>query len=424
VKHAQTFSDPILFFGNPPMTDPLNQKNILLGVTGSIAAYKAADLASKLTQAGAAVDVILTPSALRFITALTFQSVTARKAYTDDDLWGGEGHVRHIGLGMSGDLLLIAPASANTIAKLAHGIADNLLCVTALAARSPVMLAPAMDGGMFSHPATQANLETLRQRGVIIVGPTEGRMASGLVGLGRFVEPLELVARARLLLARGGALAGKRIVISAGGTQEPIDPVRSITNRSSGRQGYALAQAALDLGAQVILIHTPTGLPLPVGAEEVGVHTAAEMHQAVMIHCEQADALIMAAAVADFRPVKAAQHKIKKEGGVPRIELEPTPDILASLAERRLITHKPQVVVGFAAESQDMRANAARKLAAKRLDLIVANDITAADAGFAVETNRVVLLHPDGQVDELPLMSKAEVANVVIQHVARLLGAL
>ncbi len=404
------------------MLNPLDQKNILLGVTGSIAAYKAADLASKLTQAGSGVDVILTPSALRFITPLTFQSVTGRKAYTDEDLWGGEGHVRHIGLGMSGDLVLIAPASANTIAKLASGIADSLLCVTALAARCPIMIAPAMDGGMFGHPATQVNLETLRQRGVIIVGPAEGRMASGLVGLGRMVEPLDILGQARLALSRGGRLAGKRIVITAGGTQEPIDPVRMITNRSSGRQGYALAQAALDAGAQVTLIHAPTGLSLPTGAEEKSVITAADMHQAVLEYSEQADALIMAAAVADFRPVRAAQQKIKKEGGLPQIQLEPTADILASLAQRRVVTGKPQAVIGFAAESQDLLVNAAKKLAAKRLDLIVANDITATDAGFAVETNRVVFLHPDGRMDELPLMSKAEVATRVIQYVADFLG--
>ena len=240
------------------MPNPIAGKNILLGITGSIAAYKAADLASKLTQAGAAVDVILTPAALKFITPLTFQSVTMRKAYTDDDLWGGEGHVRHIGLGMAGDLLVIAPASANTMAKLAHGIADNLLTVTALAARCPLMLAPAMDGGMFSNPATQANLEILRQRGCIIAGPAEGRMASGLVGLGRMVEPAELLGHIRLALGRGGPLSQQRVLVTAGGTQEPIDPVRSITNRSSGKQGYALAQAALDAGAEVTLVHAPT----------------------------------------------------------------------------------------------------------------------------------------------------------------------
>jgi phosphopantothenoylcysteine decarboxylase / phosphopantothenate---cysteine ligase len=404
------------------MSDPLKNKNILLGVTGSIAAYKAADLASKLTQAGAAVDVILTASALKFITPLTFQSVTARKAFTDEDLWGGEGHVRHIGLGMSGDLLLIAPASANTIAKLAHGIADNLLCVTALAARCPVVLAPAMDGGMFGHPATQANLDILRKRGVFIIGPAEGHMASGLVGLGRMSEPVEILGQVRWLLSRGGPLDGRRVVVTAGGTQEPIDPVRTITNRSSGRQGYALAQAALDLGAQVTLIHAPTHLALPTGAEEVSVSTASEMQTAIESAVDRSDALIMAAAVADFRPSAPAQQKIKKENGLPEIRIEPTPDILSSLAHNRANSGKPQVMVGFAAESQDLLANASRKLAAKRLDMIVANDITASDAGFAVDTNRASLLYPDGKTEDLPLMSKAEAAETIMQRVAQLLG--
>jgi phosphopantothenoylcysteine decarboxylase / phosphopantothenate---cysteine ligase len=404
------------------MPNPFENKLILLGVTGSIAAYKAADLASKLTQAGAAVDVILTPAALRFVTPLTFQSVTGRKAFTDDDLWGGEGHVRHIGLGTAGDLLLIAPASANTIAKLAQGIADNLLSVTSLAARCPLLIAPAMDGGMYEHPATQANLATLEARGATQVGPAEGRMASGLVGLGRMVEPVEILGHARRALARGGPLAGLRVVISAGGTQEPIDPVRVITNRSSGRQGYALAQAALDWGADVTLIHTPTGLPLPVDAEEVAVCTAAEMLEAVRSHAQSADALIMAAAVADFRPAAVADQKIKKAGGVPDIRLEPTQDILAAVAGQRAETGRPRVTVGFAAESQDLLANARAKLEAKRLDLIVANDISAQDAGFAVATNRVTLIGADGSSESLPLQSKEAVAEAVIARVAKLLG--
>jgi phosphopantothenoylcysteine decarboxylase/phosphopantothenate--cysteine ligase len=404
------------------MPNPFENKLILLGVTGSIAAYKAADLASKLTQAGAAVDVILTPAALRFVTPLTFQSVTGRKAYNDDDLWGGEGHVRHIGLGTAGDLLLIAPASANSIAKLAQGLADNLLSVTALAARCPLLLAPAMDGGMYEHPATQANLATLRARGAGQIGPAEGRMASGLVGLGRMVEPAEIVGHARLALAKGGPLAGMRVVVSAGGTQEPIDPVRVITNRSSGKQGYAIAQAALDWGAAVTLIHTPTGLPLPVGVEEVNVCTAGEMLEAVLAQAQSADALVMAAAVADFRPAQVAGQKIKKAGGVPEIKLAPTADILAAVASQRKETGRPRVTVGFAAESQDLLANARAKLAAKRLDLIVANDISARDAGFAVSTNRVTLLAADGESAALPLQSKEAVAEAVIARVAKLLG--
>jgi phosphopantothenoylcysteine decarboxylase/phosphopantothenate--cysteine ligase len=403
------------------MTNPLIGKNILLGVTGSIAAYKAADLASKLAQAGARVDVLLTAAALQFITPLTFQSVTGRRAYTDADLWGREGHVQHIGLGTGADLLLVAPASANTLAKLAHGIADNLLSVTALAARCPLLVAPAMDGGMYSHPATQANLAVLKERGVTVVGPAEGRMASGLVGLGRMVEPLELLGQARLALSRGGPLAGRRVVVTAGGTQEPIDPVRVIANRSSGKQGFALAQAALDLGAEVTLVSGPVDLAAPVGARRVDVHTAQEMLEAVLVETQQADVLIMAAAVADFRPADPAGAKIKKGGGIPTIRLEETPDILKRLAEVKASSGYPRLTVGFAAESQNLVANAQAKLKAKRLDLIIANDISASDAGFGVDTNRVVFLAPGQEPEALPLLSKEQVAEAVLERVLRLL---
>ena len=398
------------------MPNPIANKNILLGVTGSIAAYKAADLASKLTQAGARVDVILTQSALEFVTPLTFQSVTGRKAYADADLWGGEGHVTHIGLGHAGDLLLIAPASANTLAKLAQGIGDNLLSVTALAATCPLVTAPARDGGMYAHAATQANVETLRRRGATFIGPAAGHLASGLVGVGRMSEPLEIVARVRWLLGQGGPLAGKRVVVTAGGTQEPIDPVRLITNRSSGKQGYALAQAALDAGAEVVLISAPTDLTAPAGARVVAVQTAAQMQQAVLEETARADLLCMAAAVADFRPAQAAGQKIKKEAGAPQIQLEPTDDILAAVAERKAQTGYPCRVIGFAAESQQVLENARHKLEKKRLDMIAANDITAADAGFDVDTNRVMLITASGEPERLELMSKAEVAEAIIQR--------
>ncbi|MBI3764841.1 MAG: bifunctional phosphopantothenoylcysteine decarboxylase/phosphopantothenate--cysteine ligase CoaBC, partial [Chloroflexi bacterium] len=272
-----------------------NSKRLLLGVTGSIAAYKAADLASKLTQAGAQVDVILTEAAAQFVTPLTFQSLTARRAYQPADLWGAEAHVIHVGLGESADLLAIAPATANIIAKLAAGLADDLLTVTALAARCPLMIAPAMDGGMFAHPATQANLKTLVERGAIVVGPAEGRMASGLTGLGRMVEPEEIVGHIRIALARNGRLAGRKVVVSAGGTQEPIDPVRYISNYSSGKQGFALAQVALDHGAAVTLVAGPTALPTPFGSIRVNVQTTEEMAEAVLAGCADADVLLMAA---------------------------------------------------------------------------------------------------------------------------------
>jgi phosphopantothenoylcysteine decarboxylase/phosphopantothenate--cysteine ligase len=398
----------------------LTDKAILLGVTGSIAAYKAAELASRLAQAGAQVDAILTGGAEHFVTPLTFQSVTGRKAYTDADLWGGEAHVLHVGLGRAADLLVIAPCTANTLAKLAHGLADNLLTITALAATCPLLIAPAMDGGMFEHPATQDNLRTLTERGATLAGPAQGHLASGLSGVGRMLEPLELVGHIRRILGRQGKLAGKKIVVTAGGTQEPLDPVRFIANRSSGKQGYALAQAALDLGAEVILISS-VDLPAPVGAALVKVGTVAELQAAVLSETADADALVMAAAPADFRPKTAAENKLKKRDGLPQLALEFAPDILEALAAQRAGKGHPQVVVGFAAESRDLLENATAKLKSKNLDIIAANDVSASDAGFAVDTNRISLLHADGQVEALPLMSKQEVAEVILERVAALL---
>jgi phosphopantothenoylcysteine decarboxylase/phosphopantothenate--cysteine ligase len=395
------------------------ERRILMGITGSIAAYKAADLASKLTQAGVRVEVILTEAAQYFVHPITFQSVTGLRAYTDSDLWGSEAHVLHIGLAEATDLLIIAPATANTIAKLAHGQADSLLTVTALAARCPLLLAPAMDSGMFEHPATQANLKILEERGVVLAGPAEGRMASGLIGKGRMVEPAELMGHIRWVLGREGPLAGRKVLVTAGGTHEPIDPVRVIANRSSGKQGFALAQAALDLGADVTLITGPVHLTSPVGVRRVDVTTATEMRDAVLSALEDTDALLMAAAVADFRPVKAVKGKIKRRKGPPEVQLEATDDILGLVTSH---SKAPKVVVGFAAESQDMTDNARAKLEEKGLDLIVANDITAADSGFSVDTNRVTLLNADGAIEELPLLSKTEVAEEVLDKVVALLG--
>ncbi len=399
----------------------LSNKRIVLGVTGSIAAYKAADLASKLTQAGAQVDVILTDAAQKFITPLTFQSVTGRRAYADSDLWGNEAHVLHVGLGHTADLLVIAPCTANTLAKLAHGQADSLLTVTALASTCPLLIAPAMDGGMYDHAATQENLDTLKKRGAYIIEPAEGHLASGLNGKGRLPETHELIGHIRVILGRDGWLANRKVIVTAGGTQEPLDPVRVLTNKSSGKQGYALAQAALDAGAQVTLITTPTALTPPIGAEVVHVQTAKQMLDAVLSQSSDADVLIMAAAVADFRPKNAAQDKMKKEGGVPQVELEGTEDILKAVAGRRSEMKRLKVVVGFAAESRDLLENAANKLESKRLDMIAANDISASDAGFSVETNRVTLLFADGRKESLPLMSKIETAETMIERIAGLL---
>jgi len=407
----------------------LENKRIILGVTGSIAVYKAVDLASKLTQAGALVDVIMTEAAMQFVTPLTFQSVTGRPVYTtmwmNDSSGGLPTHVAHVGLGEEADLFIIAPITANTIAKLAHGLADDLLSVTVLAARCPLIIAPAMDGGMYAHPATQANLRILQERGVIVIEPEEGRFASGFIGKGRFPETPALIGRVRQVLGRDGVLARRHIVVTAGGTREPIDPVRYITNRSSGKQGYAVAQAALDAGADVTLITTTHDLPVPEGARVIPVGTAEEMLQAVVACVDGADALIMAAAVADFRPAVTATQKIKKSDdpneGI-QLSLSRNSDILLAVKARRVETGWPRVVVGFTAESQDLLANAQSKLARKGLDLNVANDITAPDAGFEVDTNRVILLDAGGGQQELGLMSKAQVGEILIQRVADLLS--
>ena len=394
-------------------------KHILLGVTGSIAGYKSADIASKLAQAGAQVDVLITGAGEKFVTPLTFQSVTGRRAYTEQDLWGNEAHVLHVSFGKTADLLVIAPCTAHTIAKLAHGLADNLLTVTALAAECPLVIAPAMDGGMYYHPTTQENVAKLKASGAIFIGPAEGHLASGLTGKGRMVEPAEIIGHLRIVLGRNGILAGKKIVITAGGTQEAIDPVRVITNHSSGKQGYALAQAALDSGADVCLITAPTALTPPVGARVIKVTSVQEMLNAVL--AESADALIMAAAAADFRPVQTAKDKLKKRDGVPQIKLEAAPDILKTVASSQQRKKRFQVVVGFAAESRDLLENASEKLESKKLDLIVANNISENDAGFAVETNRVTLLFANGVRENLPLMSKVEVAEKIIEHISKLL---
>ena len=406
----------------PPTSIPiLKDRRLLLGVTGSIAAYKAAELASCLTQAGAQVDVILSEAAQRFVSPLTFQSLTGRRAYVDADLWGPEGHILHVGLTQPAHLMIVAPATANTIAKLAHGQADSLLTIVALAARGPLLIAPAMDAGMFEHPATQANLAVLRQRGAVIAGPAEGRMASGQVGWGRMIEPAELVGYIRLAIGLDGPLADRNVLVTAGGTQEPIDPVRVIVNRSTGKQGFALAQAAIDRGAKVTLITGPTHLPTPVGATRIDVQTAEEMGRRVLEAAPQADALLMAAAVADFRPAQAAPQKIKKASAPQSLSLEPTEDILSLVARQRKRSGRPDVVVGFAAESQDLLEGARAKLHAKGLSLIVANDVTAPDSGFAVDTNRVTLLDSDGTLQELPLMSKAAVADIVLARVVSIL---
>jgi phosphopantothenoylcysteine decarboxylase/phosphopantothenate--cysteine ligase len=417
----------------------LQGKRILLGVTGGVAAYKAAFLASRLTQAGACVDVVMTEAATRLVAPLTFQAVTQREVHTDlfllppvadlprpaeagrgADARAGAIHIPHIALAKAADLLLIAPATANTIAKLVHGLADNLLTSIALASPAPLLIAPAMESGMWAHAATQANIAVLVARGATLVGPAAGHLASGAAGVGRMSEPDEILEMARVVLGRRGDLAGRRVVVSAGGTREAIDPVRFVGNRSSGKMGYALALAARDRGARVTLV-SAAGLPDPVGVETLHVESAAEMCDAVLAAGDGADALVMAAAVADYRPAEAAAQKIKKTGAELVLHLARTADILAEIARQREAGHGPQIMVGFAAETQDLLSNAREKLQRKRLDLIAANDVTAADAGFAADTNRVTLLAADGSVEPLPLMSKDDVAHEIWDRVVRLL---
>jgi phosphopantothenoylcysteine decarboxylase/phosphopantothenate--cysteine ligase len=392
----------------------LQNKHVILGVTGGIAAYKTAMICSRLVQGGALVDVVMTEAAQEFITPLTFQALTHRPVHTDMFNIAVRQNIPHVALADVADLLLIAPATANTIAKLANGLADNLLTAIALATPAPLLLAPAMETDMWQHPATQTNMEKLRAWGVNVVGPAEGRLASGAMGPGRMVEPDEVVSMARVILSRSGDLAGQHVVVTAGGTREAIDPVRFVSNHSSGKMGYALAEVARDRGAAVTLI-TTVNRPTPVGVEIIQVDSAEQMLAAVLMATREADLLVMAAAVADFRPKTVVEQKIKKEAHTEELTLEMvrTPDILTEVANQKSAGYGPRITVGFAAETEDLLANAQSKLKRKKLDLIVANDVSATDAGFAVDTNRVTLLAADGTIEELPLMSKIEVAEAV-----------
>ena len=394
----------------------MHGKRVVLGVTGSIACYKALDLASKLTQAGALVDTIMTHGATQFVTPLAFRSLTHRAVVTDAFDAGSEYAVEHVELARQADVIVVAPATVHTIAKLALGMADDPLTTTAVASRAPLMVAPAMDADMYEHPATQENLERLRQRGVVIAGPAQGRLASGLTGWGRLLETPELLGYIAYTLGRDGDLKGRTVVVSAGGTAEPIDPVRVITNHSSGKMGYAVAEAARDRGARVVLVSAAKSLPNPALVEVISVSTAQQMCDAVLARTEEADALIMAAAVADYRPVSAAEQKIKKSDDDLNIPLSKTVDILAT-------AQGDFVRVGFAAESENLVANAAAKVTSKALDLIAANDITSEGSGFGTDTNRVTLIDRNLDVEELPLLSKYEVGNRILDRVARMFRA-
>ena len=392
------------------MVGPLKDKHVVLGVTGSIACYKALDLASKLMQAGALVDVIMSYGATQFVTPLAFRSLTHRAVVTDSFDPDSEYSVEHVALAQQADVIVIAPATVHCIAKLALGLADDPLTTTIVAATCPLVVAPAMDGNMYDHPATQANLAILKERGVVIAGPGIGRLASGLSGVGRLLETPELLGHISYAMGKDGDLAGRTVVVSAGGTMEPIDPVRMITNNSSGKMGYAVAEAARDRGANVVLVTAPTNLADPALINVVQVRTAEQMGSAIQEHAEKADALVMAAAVADYRPTEAADQKIKKSDDYLNIILSKTTDILK--------TAKGNFVrVGFAAESQNLVANAKAKVDSKKLDLIVANDITSEGSGFGSDTNQVTLIDRDLVVEELPLLSKYDVSNRILDRV-------
>jgi len=389
--------------------DILRDKTILLGITGGISAYKVPDIASKLCQLGANVDVVMTESAAKFITPLTLQSITGRQVFTD--MWQPVAGFKaaHVALAETADVILIAPATANTIAKLACGLADDMLSCAVLATKAPAIISPAMNDNMLNNAITQKNISKLKDRGFVIVESGYGHLLSGKVGQGRLPETAEIIDIIKLVLARGGEFSGKRIVITAGGTKEAIDPVRFIGNRSSGKMGFAIAQAARDRGADVTLI-TTVPLKPSAGMEVVNVESAREMKKAVEDAVVGADVLIMAAAVADYQAEKASGSKIKKNGDVLELKLIKTPDILSEIKGNF-------IKVGFAAESENIIENALTKMKEKGLHLIVANDITATDSGFGADTNRVIIIDKKEETEELPLLTKREVADRILDRI-------
>jgi len=393
-------------------------RRIVLGVSGGIAAYKAVEICRRLVDAGAHVMPVLTTGATRFVGPLTFSALASEPARTS--LFEGPDPIPHTRLGQNCDLVVVAPATARVIGHYAAGISNDLLTATLLATRAPVLVAPAMHTEMWEHPAVQDNLTVLRRRGVHIVEPESGRLAGGDIGAGRLAEPARIVAAAVAILASptssltAGDLAGRRVLVTAGGTREAIDPVRYIGNRSSGKMGYAIAEAAARRGADVVLV-TTVNRPAPPGVTDVvRVESAAEMADAVLGRYGDLDVVVMAAAVADFRPKATSTEKIKKAAGPPEIILEPTVDILAELGRKKFT----QYLVGFAAETEHLVEHAAAKMAAKRVDLMVANDVTAPGSGFEVDTNRAVLIAPDGTTQELPQMPKIELADAIWDRVA------
>lgn len=398
----------------------ISNKEIVLGVTGSIAAYKACELASRLAEYGARVTPMLTDAARELIGAATFEALTGRRAVTA--LFGvrRDPEITHIALAARADLFLIAPATAHNIAKAAHGIADDMLSTTLLATRGPILFAPAMNENMYAHPATQANIETLRQRGCHFAGPAVGRLACGTAGPGRMIDPARILEAAVPLLCDRKELAGKQVLITSGANHEPIDPVRFIGNRSSGKMGRAVALEALARGARVTVITGPCEAPLPYGAEAIRVETAREMAEAALDRAEKADVVIAAAAVADYRVENAASEKIKRDGSPVPLTLVENPDILAEIGARK---RPGQIVAGFAAETRGLVHNAEAKLKQKNLDLVVAAHVGTADSGFGTDTLKTVFLAPGGSAEDYPLSSKEEIAEKLMDHIAALLAS-
>lgn len=392
---------------------PLAGRKIVLGVTGGIAAYKAVELTSRLRKAGAEVHVIMTRAAQDFVTELTFREISGQAVVTS--MWDKvpTHNVEHIALANLADLLLVAPATANFLAKAAAGLADDMLTTTLLATKAPVFLAPAMNTNMYENPVTQKNLRELAARGFHIIEPASGHLACGVTGKGRLPEPVDIARQVEAFFAKARDLLGRKVLVTAGGTREPLDPVRYLGNRSTGRMGYAIAQEAAARGADVVLVSAPSALPVPPGVRCVHVETAREMREAVLREFDDADVVIKAAAVADYRPKIVAENKIKKSEGEFTLVLERNPDILLELGQKK----RQQVLVGFAAETTKLEEYARGKLAKKNLDFIVANDVSRPDAGFAVDTNCAKLFMRDGTVCDCPLSSKAELAGVILDHV-------
>jgi phosphopantothenoylcysteine decarboxylase/phosphopantothenate--cysteine ligase len=389
---------------------------VVLGVTGCIGAYKACEVLRELQRRGADVHVVMTQAATRFVSPMTFEALSHHPVFHDQWALGENGDIRHISLADDAELLLVAPATANILGKFARGIADDALSTLYLATRAPLVVAPAMNVNMFDHPAVQENLATLRARGVQVVEPGEGYLACGWLGRGRLAEVGAIVDAALARLARGRDLAGETVLVTAGPTVEDLDPVRFVSNRSSGAMGYRLAEAARDRGARVILVSGPTALPEPRGVTFVSVRSAVEMQRAVGAHASEATVVVAAAAVSDYAPAQASRSKLKKTDGPMKLELVRTPDILKGLGESK----GSRLLVGFAAETEDLVENARRKLEGKNLDLIVANDVTAPGAGFGTPTNSVVLLRRDGQRRDVPLASKREVAERILDELVAL----